>query len=131
MNNEPTSEQKPRDAVKEMRSALIYIEDDIGIVMARVRDKPYKYAIPNLYEKLTLFGDGLTIIKERLKNILNQIDSFENQLSGLSSSDNAGFDSDILEEYNVIGSQMEELKSDYKLLKSKIILFTGGLEKNV
>lgn len=131
MNNEPTSEQKLRDALAGMRSTLNYIEDDIEIVMVRVRGKSYKYEIPNLFEKLTLFGDGLTTIKERLINILHQIDSFENQLSGLNYSDNVAFDSDILEEYGLIISQIEKIKADYKILKSKIILFTGSLEKNI
>ena len=130
-NEEQLSEQKLHDDVIRMKSTLQYIEDDIENVTNRVSGKSYKYQIPNLYEKLTLFGEELKTIKDRLKKSLNRIGKFENRLNTLMECDTAICDSAFFEEHQEIKTRMERLKMDYKILKSKIILFTQSLEKNV
>lgn len=125
--NEQSSELDLHSDVKSIKSTLEYIDVDIANLMKRVREKPYKYQIPNLFEKLTFFGEDLKAIKVRLKNILDQIEKFEYQLKSLIECDTSLCDSAYFERHQDIRRRMEEFKADYKTLKSKIILYTDSL----
>lgn len=126
--NEQLSELDLHNQVKKIKSTLEYINVDIVNVTKRVREKLYKYQIPNLFEKLTLFEEGLKAIIARLKKIMDRVAKFENQLSLLNECDTSLCDSAYLERYQNIRKQIEEFKTDYKILKSKIILYTDRLE---
>jgi septal ring factor EnvC (AmiA/AmiB activator) len=127
---EQISEQELQNDVKRIQSTLEYIDSDIRNVMTTLMSKPNRSQIPNLFEKLALFDQDLKAIKVRLKKILNQIEDFEKQLTSLKECDTILCDTAFLEQYYDIKNRMGMLKADYKLLKSKIILFTDGLEKN-
>lgn len=125
------SEQKLNYDFIRIKSTLQYIDEDIVMVMKKVKGKSYRYQIPNPFEKLTLFGEDLTAIKGRLKIIMDQIDMYENQLSSINEVDISVSNSDLLTRYQNIRMAMVASKVDYKMLKSKIIQFTDSLEKNV
>jgi archaellum component FlaC len=125
--SEQLSEFELYNDVKKIKSTLQYIDDDIANVTKKVIDKSYKYQIPNLFEKLTLFGEELKAIKKRLNKIMDQIDKFDKQLISLKECDTSLCDSAYLERYQDIKKLMEEFKADYKALKSKIILYTDSL----
>lgn len=125
--DEQLSEPELHSDVKRIKSTLQYIDVDISNVMKRVRGKSYKYQIPNLFEKLTLFGEDLKAMKGRLQKMMNQIDKFDNQLSSMKECDTSLCDSAYFGQYQDLKKHVKEFKIDYKMLKSKIILFTDSL----
>lgn len=116
--------------ILKIKSTLQYIEEDIELMMQKVTYANYKSPIPNLFEKLSDFKIELLSIQQRSNLLLKQIMVFENKISFLQELDDLDKDKIYTGQHQSIREKMTLLKSDYKLLKSKIINFTNGLLKN-
>ncbi|QQX76176.1 MULTISPECIES: hypothetical protein [Aequorivita] len=126
-NKEIWEEKMHRDVFK-VKSTLLYINEDIPLVMNLVTYSQYNRIIPNLFERLLGYKNELLSIAGEVKTFAEEIDLFENRIN-LFAIHEAPNTLKVLEEaYNILLTQIEKLKTDYDKIKDEILTFTDSLK---
>ncbi len=111
------------------QSTLCFINDEIVFIKRLLSSYIFEPNTPNLFERLQDYQERIRSVEQKRAQVLDNITSHDNSLGGiLECADDACFDG-FEHKHEVLKSTVVTFNEEFKLLKSEIFNYAGGILK--
>ena len=108
-------------------SSAYFIKDEVIFIEKLLRSYVFEPDTPNLFERLQDYLQRLESNKSRLDELVNQLIGYETELGGLLECQAFDDLAELEKRHLQMKSQGEEFQLKFKMLKSEIFNYAGGI----
>ncbi|MGI9546965.1 MAG: hypothetical protein ACR2MM_07005 [Flavobacteriaceae bacterium] len=110
-------------------SLLFFTKDELIFIRKLLNSYVFEPTTPNLFERLQDYLARLDLVKTQLDELDGFIHSHEYELGGILECATLPSDIEISEKHMELTVKIEELQGKFRMLKSEIFNYAGGILK--
>ena len=127
--SDPVHIEELHRETQKLISSLHFTQDELKFIEKLLQSYVFEPNTPNLFERLQDYLRRLELTKVKLKELNHLIVVYETELDGLLQSHGTDEKGESEKKYNQLKILHGELQEKFKMLKSEIFNYAGGILK--
>ncbi|MFD1096296.1 hypothetical protein [Salegentibacter chungangensis] len=111
------------------KKELFFTSEEIQFFEVYLTADIFESNQPNIFERLSKLSDGIESIKSDIQELNIALHNHTYEIDGMMECDDISCDAFYYGQHTRLGNQIENLLSEYQVLKSEIINYTMGILK--
>ena len=129
ITSDPVHIEELHRETQKLISSLHFTQDELKFIEKLLQSYVFEPNTPNLFERLQDYLRRLELTKEKLDELNHLIIVYETELDGLLQSHGTDATGESEKRYNQLINLHGELQDKFKMLKSEIFNYAGGILK--
>ena len=129
ITSDPIHIEELHRETQKLISSLHFTQDELKFIEKLLQSYVFEPNTPNLFERLQDYLRRLELAKENLAELNHLIIAYEAELSGLLQSHGTDEKGESVRRYNQLRNLHDELQEKFRMLKSEIFNYAGGILK--